>query len=107
VAIGLAGKKAIVKEVNDVASNALAVTVAEYRGIEVADMTALRKKAREQGIFVKVVRNTLAKRAFEGTQFDDMGDALKGLLFMGFLWTHRALQLACSKTSQKKTRTCK
>ena len=45
MAIGLAGKKAIVKEVNDVASNALAVTVAEYRGIEVADMTALRKKS--------------------------------------------------------------
>ena len=78
MAIGLAGKKAIVKEVNEVASNALAVTVAEYRGIEVADMTALRKKAREQGIFVKVVRNTLAKRAFEGTQFEDMGDALTG-----------------------------
>ena len=84
MAIGLAGKKAIVKEVNEVASNALAVTVAEYRGIEVADMTALRKKAREQGIFVKVVRNTLAKRAFEGTQFEDMGDALKGPLVYGF-----------------------
>jgi large subunit ribosomal protein L10 len=84
VAIGLAGKKAIVKEVNEVASNALAVTVAEYRGIEVADMTELRKKAREQGVFVKVVRNTLAKRAFEGTQFDDMADALKGPLIYGF-----------------------
>ncbi len=84
MAIGLAGKKAIVKEVNDVASNALAVTVAEYRGIEVADMTALRKKAREQGVFVKVVRNTLAKRAFEGTQFEDMSEALKGPLVYGF-----------------------
>ena len=84
MAIGLAGKKAIVKEVNEVASNALAVTVAEYRGIEVADMTALRKKAREQGVFVKVVRNTLAKRAFEGTQFDDMADVLKGPLIYGF-----------------------
>ena len=107
MAIGLAGKKAIVKEVNDVASNALAVTVAEYRGIEVADMTALRKKAREQGVFLKVVRNTLAKRAFEGTQFEDMSDALKGPLVYGFSWTHRAHQLVCSKTSQKKTRTCK
>ena len=84
MAIGLAGKKAIVKEVNDVASNALAVTVAEYRGIEVADMTALRKKAREQGVFLKVVRNTLAKRAFEGTQFEDMSEALKGPLVYGF-----------------------
>ena len=84
MAIGLAGKKAIVKEVNDVASSALAVTVAEYRGIEVADMTELRKKAREQGVFLKVVRNTLAKRAFEGTQFDDMSDVLKGPLVYGF-----------------------
>ncbi|EKE79378.1 50S ribosomal protein L10 [Idiomarina xiamenensis] len=84
MALGLAGKKAIVKEINDVASNALSVAVAEYRGLEVADLTALRRQAREQGVFLKVIRNTLAKRAFEGTQFDDMSTVLKGPLIYGF-----------------------
>lgn len=84
MALGLEAKKAIVKEVNDVASQALSVAVAEYRGIEVADMTKLRTQAREQGVHLQVVRNTLAKRAFEGTQFDDMSEALKGPLLYGF-----------------------
>ncbi|MGX5915705.1 50S ribosomal protein L10 [Aliidiomarina sp. Khilg15.8] len=84
MALGLEAKKAIVKEVNDVASQALSVAVAEYRGIEVADMTKLRTQAREQGVHLQVVRNTLAKRAFEGTQFDDMSEALKGPLLYAF-----------------------
>lgn len=84
MALGLAAKKAIVKEVNDVASKALSVAVAEYRGMEVADMTVLRKKAREQGVHVQVIRNTLAKRAFAETQFGDMDEALKGPLLYGF-----------------------
>ncbi|RUO78733.1 50S ribosomal protein L10 [Pseudidiomarina taiwanensis] len=84
MALGLAAKQAIVKEVNEVASKALSVAVAEYRGMEVADMTVLRSKAREQGVYLKVIRNTLAKRAFEGTQFEDMEPALKGPLIYGF-----------------------
>lgn len=84
MALGLDAKKAIVKDVNDVASKALSVAVAEYRGIEVADMTKLRIQAREQGVHLRVIRNTLAKRAFEGTKFADMDEALKGPLLYGF-----------------------
>ena len=63
MALGLAAKKEIVAEVSEVASRALSVAVAEYRGMEVSDLTELRVKAREQGVYLKVVRNTLAKRA--------------------------------------------
>lgn len=84
MALGLAAKQAIVKEVNEVASKALSVAVAEYRGMEVADMTVLRRQAREQGVYLKVIRNTLAKRAFVETQFEDMDAALKGPLIYGF-----------------------
>lgn len=84
MALGLDAKKAIVKEVSEVASEALSVAVAEYRGMEVADMTVLRRQAREQGVYLKVVRNTLAKRALEGTKFEEMDPALKGPLIYGF-----------------------
>jgi len=84
VALGLAAKKAIVKEINDVASEALSVVVAEYRGMEVSDMTVLRKQAREQGVTLKVIRNTLAKRALQDTKFGEMDEALKGPLMYGF-----------------------
>lgn len=84
MALGLEAKKLIVKEVNEVASEALSVAVAEYRGMEVADMTVLRAQAREQGVYLKVIRNTLAKRALEGTKFEDMDPALTGPLVYGF-----------------------
>ena len=84
MALGLDAKKLIVKETNEVASTALSVAVAEYRGMEVADMTVLRRQAREQGVYLKVIRNSLAKRALEGTKFEDMDPALVGPLVYGF-----------------------
>ncbi|RUO18015.1 50S ribosomal protein L10 [Aliidiomarina haloalkalitolerans] len=84
MALGLGAKKAIVKEVNEVASEALSVAVAEYRGMEVAELTALRRQARAQGVYLKVIRNTLAKRALEGTKFEDIEPALKGPLVYAF-----------------------
>ena len=84
MALGLAAKKEIVAEVSDVASRALSVAVAEYRGMEVAELTDLRVKAREQGVYLKVIRNTLAKRALTGTKFEDMDSALTGPLIYGF-----------------------
>lgn len=84
MALGLVAKQAIVKEINEVASNALSVAVAEYRGMEVAQMTQLRRQAREQGVYLKVIRNTLAKRAFVDTKFEDMDSALTGPLVYGF-----------------------
>lgn len=84
MALGLEAKKLIVKETNDVASTALSVAVAEYRGMEVADMTVLRAQAREQGVYLKVIRNSLAKRALQGTKFEDIDSALVGPLVYGF-----------------------
>jgi len=84
MALGLAAKKEIVAEINEVASRALSIAVAEYRGMEVAELTNLRNKAREQGVYLKVIRNTLAKRAFNDTQFDDLDSALTGPLIYGF-----------------------
>ena len=60
--LNLEDKRAIVASVNAVASEALSAVVADYRGLSVAQMTELRKKARETGVYLKVVRNTLAKR---------------------------------------------
>jgi len=82
--LGLEAKKAIVAEVNDVASKALSAVVAEYHGLTVEQMTALRAKGRASGVYVKVVRNTLARRAVEGTAFACLNEALVGPLVYAF-----------------------
>ena len=82
--IGLEEKKAIVKEVNETAEQALSAVMADYRGVAVEKMTALRKQAREAGVHVRVVRNTLAKRALEGTDFACLSDALLGPNILAF-----------------------
>ena len=82
--IGLKEKQAIVAEVNDTASKALSAVIADYRGVSVDSMTSLRKKARDVGVQVRVIRNTLAKRAFEGTDFECMKEALLGPNIVAF-----------------------
>jgi large subunit ribosomal protein L10 len=84
VALNLEDKKAIVAEVNETAGNALSLVIADARGVNVTDMTALRAQAREQNISLRVVRNTLAKRAFEGTEFECVSDVLTGPSLFGF-----------------------
>lgn len=84
MALGLEGKKAIVAEVNEIASTALSAVLAEYRGMTVEDLTALRVKAREGGVYLRVVRNTLAKRAVEDTEFACLNDALVGQVICAF-----------------------
>jgi large subunit ribosomal protein L10 len=84
VPIGIEAKKQIVAEVNNVASEALSAVVAEYRGLTVADMTALRNKAREGGVYLRVIRNTLAKRAVEGTDFACMQEVFTGPVLCAF-----------------------
>ena len=71
-------------EVATVAAAAPALIAAEYSGLNVAQMTALRRLARDAGIYLRVVRNTLARRAFEGTQFDCMRSTLTGPLLLAF-----------------------
>ena len=77
-------KQAIVTEVNSVAATAQSAVAAEYRGMTVAEMTKLRVAARKSGVYVKVVKNTLAKRAIEGTSFECMKGSLKGPLVLAF-----------------------
>ena len=84
MAIRLEGKKAIVAEVNEAASGALSVVLADYRGVDSGDMTALRAKAREENVYLRVVRNTLAKRAIEGTEFECVKDVLVGPTLFAF-----------------------
>jgi large subunit ribosomal protein L10 len=80
----LEDKKAIVSEVADVAANAHAAIAAEYRGLSVEQMTQLRAEARSKGVYLRVVKNTLARRAFEGTDFECMNDSLAGPLILAF-----------------------
>ena len=88
MALGLEDKKAIVAEVQEAASSALSAVVADSRGVEVGDMTALRKEARENGVWLKVVRNTLAKRAVEGTDYACLQDTFKGPSIIAFSQEH-------------------
>jgi len=84
MALRLEDKKALVAEVNEVAARALSAVAAEYRGLSAGKFDILRSKARENGIYLHVVKNTLAKRALKGTEFECMSDALVGPLVLGF-----------------------
>ena len=68
----------------EVANKALSAVAAEYRGLTVEELTDLRVKAREGGVFVKVAKNTLVRRAVEGTDFECMSDSLTGPLLLAF-----------------------
>lgn len=82
--LSLEQKKAVVAEVAQVAADAHSAVAAEYRGLTVEQMTQLRTNAREGGVFLKVIKNTLAKRALEGTEFECMRDGLIGPLLFAF-----------------------
>jgi large subunit ribosomal protein L10 len=84
VAMNLEGKKAVVAEVAEIASSAYSAVAAEYHGLSVTDMTELRVAARNENVYLRVVRNTLAKRAVEGTDFACMQDGMTGPLVFGF-----------------------
>ncbi|MBK7252077.1 MAG: 50S ribosomal protein L10 [Gammaproteobacteria bacterium] len=84
MALNLEDKKAMVAEVSAVAAKAQSVVAAEYRGLTVAQMTELRARARTQGVYVRVVKNTLARRAMAGTAFEAIGPRLKGPLVLAF-----------------------
>jgi large subunit ribosomal protein L10 len=84
MSMNLDGKKALVAEVAEVAGSALSVVAAEYRGLTVTQMTELRSKARAQGVYMRVVKNTLARKALTGTSFEAIGPKLKGPLVLAF-----------------------
>lgn len=84
MALNLEQKKAIVAEVSSVAGSAFSAVAAEYRGLTVEEMTALRKEARNNGVYLRVIKNTLARRAVEGTDFECMQEELTGPLVLAF-----------------------
>jgi large subunit ribosomal protein L10 len=84
VSLNLDAKKAIVEDVANVAAEAPSAIAAEYIGLTVAEMTELRNSAREAGVYLKVVRNTLARKAFENTNFECMREGLVGPLVLAF-----------------------
>lgn len=82
--LNLEQKQNVVAEVADVAAKAFSVVAAEYRGLTVGEMTELREKARESGVYVRVVKNTLVRKAVEGTEFACIQEALVGPLVVAF-----------------------
>ena len=84
MSLTLEQKKSVVAEVSEVAAKAEAAIAAEYIGLSVAQMTELRSKARAQGVYVRVVKNSLARRAIEGTDFECLNDSLTGPLLLVF-----------------------
>lgn len=84
MALSLEQKKAMVQEVAEVAGKALSAVAAEYRGLTAAEMESLRVEARKGGVYLRVVKNTLARRAVEGTEFECLQEAFVGPLLLGF-----------------------
>src|SRR6478736_10084479 len=84
MALNLSQKQEVVAELAEVASKAHSLVAAEYAGTTVSQMTAMRKKARETGVYLKVVKNTLASRAVAGTEYDSVKDVLVGPLLYAF-----------------------
>ncbi|HHL32591.1 MAG TPA: 50S ribosomal protein L10 [Oceanospirillales bacterium] len=84
MALSLEQKKAVVAEIAGVASDAHSLVVSEYRGITVDDFTEMRAEARKTGVFLKVAKNTLVKRAVQGTEFECVADSLVGPMIYAF-----------------------
>ena len=84
MALNLSQKQEVVAELADVAAKAHSLVAAEYAGTTVSQMTAMRKKARETGVYLRVVKNTLASRAVAGTEFEVVKDSLVGPLLYAF-----------------------
>jgi len=82
--LNLEDKKALVTEVSAIAAGAQSMVAAEYRGLSVGQMTELRAKARAQGVYLRIVKNTLARKALAGTSFEQVGPRLKGPLVLAF-----------------------
>ncbi len=81
--LNLDDKKAVVAEVSAKVAQAQAIVLAEYRGLEVGDMTSLRAKARSSGVYLRVLKNTLARRAVTGTPFESLAQHMVGPLAYG------------------------
>ena len=81
--LNLDDKKAVVAEISAEVAKAQAIVVAEYRGLEVGSMTELRREARKSGVYLRVLKNTLARRAVDGTPFSGLSEHMVGPLVYG------------------------
>jgi large subunit ribosomal protein L10 len=84
MSLKLEDKQALITEVNAVAATAHSAVAAHYRGMTVTQMTQLRARARKAGVYMRVVKNTLARRAVQGTSFECLRDSLKGPTVLAF-----------------------
>tara|TARA_Y100001934_G_scaffold113961_1_gene139410 strand:- start:32098 stop:32625 length:528 start_codon:yes stop_codon:yes gene_type:complete len=87
VALKLNDKRVLVEDINKNALQALSAVIADYRGLEVSQLTTLRAKARAEGVYLKVVRNTLARRAVQGTEFECLAESFVGPSLLAFSLT--------------------
>ena len=94
-------KKEVVKELNIFAAESVSGAIAEYSGLSVSDLTHLRNKARESGVYLKVVKNTLSKRAFEETDFKCLIDDLNGPIIIASCIILAILHAAVSNFGQQ------
>lgn len=83
MSLNLEEKKAVVAEVSEQVSKAQAIIIAEYRGLEVGEMTQLRAQARKSGVYLRVLKNTLVRRAVDGTAFSGLASDMVGPLVFG------------------------
>jgi len=84
MSLSIEDKQRLVKELNTIASSSVSGAIADYSGLNVAEITELRTKAREAGVYLKVVKNTLSKRAFSDTSFECLTENLKGPIIIAF-----------------------
>ena len=84
MSLSIEDKQSVVKELNTIASSSVSGAIADYSGLNVAEITELRTKAREAGVYLKVVKNTLSKRAFSDTSFECLVENLKGPIIIAF-----------------------
>ena len=84
MSLSIEDKQSVVKELNTIASSSVSGAIADYSGLNVTEITELRTKAREAGVYLKVVKNTLSKRAFSDTSFECLVENLKGPIIIAF-----------------------
>jgi large subunit ribosomal protein L10 len=106
VALKLQDKKAIVVEVQEAAESGLSAVVADLRGVTVEAMTELRKESREAGVWMKVVRNTLARRAVKGTQYECLAEYFVGPTLIAFSSEHPGAGARIFKKFAEKNEKC-
>lgn len=83
MSLNLEGKKAVVAEISEQVSKAQVIVFAEYRGLQVGEMTMLRTQARKSGVYLRVLKNTLVRRAVDGTPFSGLAEQMVGPLVFG------------------------